>query len=104
MSSITLVPIPIQVPGVTLTANKFHYGVTLLGSTDGINAVFTLPNSWKYVYNLGITIRVMVNGALQSPSAFTATELGGLGTGYNAVTFNTPPASSTTITADFVAV
>lgn len=98
---VTLTPLPLQLVGAAISASALRYNVGLVGVVDGVNKVFSLPSSAKYVNNLGATVQIMLSGVKQL-SGVTPTELGGLGTGFNAVTLTTAPTVGTTVTADYV--
>lgn len=78
-----------------------RYNYTLVGTIDGVNQDFkTDPH--KFTQETGDQIRVFLNGQrLVIVDDYTVSESGGVGTGYDTVTFVEPPRQLDHVTADF---
>jgi hypothetical protein len=78
-----------------------RFGVELLGTRDGSNRVFTTPE--KFVVN---TICVHINGVRKREAAdcdYTVSEGGGVGAGYDTITFTAvAPWTDENVIADFI--
>ena len=88
----------------TLAASQIREQVLLLGVKNGINTVFTTPES--YLNTPSIVIRVYFNGVRQRSGAgndFLVSESGGPGMGFNTITMSTAPRSVDQLTADYYA-
>lgn len=60
--------------------------ITPIGVIDGVNQVFSTPE--KFVQTVPLTIRVYRNGQRQTLDGdYTVSESGGIGTGYDTITF-----------------
>jgi hypothetical protein len=99
MSTVQLTPVPIVFP-TTITPAQFNYDVPLTGTVDGVNTTFTTPT--QYLHGLGIQIQVFVGGMKVASNAFTPTESGGAGTGYDTIVFTVAPTVGFSVTADFI--
>jgi hypothetical protein len=80
-------------------------GVSLLGSVDGVNTVFTTPDKFTHdgvsdemVYLRGLRLR---SGA---GNDYTVSESGGAGTGYDTITFASAPRSGDNLFIDYFSV
>lgn len=78
----------------------------LVGAINGVNQVFTLPNSEKaLVVDPGVKIKVYYNGQRfheGGANDFSSSESGGAGTGFDTVTFNfVTPIAGDIVTADY---
>jgi hypothetical protein len=87
-----------------IARDRFRWNIDLLGVKNGVNNVFTTPEDFEQVGNLVISIywngrRLKLNGD------YTVAESGGVGTGYDQVTFlfSKSPVSSSILTADYIA-
>lgn len=72
-----------------VTVDDFREYVTLLGTKDGSNLTFTLPDKALHAPPK-LHVKVFRNGVLQRPGAtedYTLSESGGSGTGYDTITF-----------------
>jgi hypothetical protein len=76
----------------------------LIGVKDGFNTSFQTPQNFVQVDE--IVIRVYRNGqrlSLGASKDYTVSESGGVGTGYDTVTFNgSPPLDYEILTADYI--
>lgn len=82
-----------------LTVDEVKYEQDLIGTKDGSNRIFTTPD-----YFLPDTIRVYRNGDRQDDGDYVLSESGGVGTGYDTITFGpeNPPLSNEKLFADYV--
>lgn len=75
----------------------------LVGTINGVNTVFVLPGGAKT--NIAADIRPLLNGARLNEGVgndFVASESGGLGTGFDTVTFLLPPKVGDILIVDFI--
>ena len=84
----------------------FKQGVNLIGIKDGINKVFTTPDYFLSgnVENNVFKITIRHNGIVQEQGIdFVVSESGGLGSGFDTITFVTfSPASDSTLLANYI--
>lgn len=75
--------------------------VSLLGTKNGINTIFTLP-SGTFLYSTDFKIAVYRNGVRQKfTSNYLISESGGPGTGYDTIIFIEPPESDEELIIDY---
>ena len=91
---------------VAVPKSKFRYNVELIGVKNGSNTNFTTPE--KFVQLGNIVIEVFRNGAgplkLGATDDYTVSESGGVGTGYDTITYNGPaPLSWEYLSANYIA-
>jgi hypothetical protein len=83
---------------------KFRWNKDLVGTKDGVNVAFNTPD--VFVQSGSVLIRVYRNGQrlrLGASNDYTVSESGGVGTGYDTVTFNGPaPLLYEELTADYL--
>lgn len=95
---------PVQAGSGNVRLEDFRWGVDLLGVKDGVNNVFTTPSNFIQLSN--VVINVFWNGRkLKIGNDYTVSESGGVGTGYDTVTFlfPKPPVATSELTADYIA-
>lgn len=88
----------------TAGLTRFRWDVALLGVKNGVNSIFTTPE--KFIQSGNFKVLVYWNGRrLRETNDYTVSESGGVGTGFDTVTFlfAKPPVSSSVLTADYIA-
>jgi hypothetical protein len=86
-----------------IPANKFRFGVVLSGAVNGVNFVFTAPESWRQSPP-NFAICVYYNGQrLLLADDYVVSESGGPGTGYDTVSTVVVPKPGDKIWADYIA-
>lgn len=77
----------------------------LVGTKDGVNTSYIVPDT-SFIQSGEIVIRVYRNGRRMTIGAsndYTVSESGGVGTGYDTITFNGPaPLSYEVLAADYM--
>lgn len=91
------------VPGIS----RHRQFVELSGVQDGVNQVFTLPEVAVHNMPNGLQVKVYLNGLLLRPGStrdYEVSESGGVGTGYDTVTFlnGLAPKARDSLWADYV--
>lgn len=91
------------VPGIS----RHRQFVELAGVQDGVNQVFTLPEVAVHNMPNGLQVKVYLNGLLLRPGStrdYEVSESGGVGTGYDTVTFlnGLAPKARDSLWADYV--
>lgn len=90
-----------------LLLNRMRWNKDLVGAKDGVNQDFAVPGGEKFIQSGEIIIRVYRNGVRQNfgaDSDYTVSESGGVGTGYDTITFTGPaPLAYEELTADYMA-
>ena len=102
MTTEVLTPTPLNFYAQTMVLSRLCIGKNLVGTVDGSNKEFLLPDSHKFVQDGDLTILVYLGGVRQDHSLFAVSESGGAGTGYDTVTFVAAPSPATIIIADYV--
>lgn len=76
-----------------VAAERYRVGQSLIGVKDGVNSLFMTPGLERFVHNLPfLDISVYLNGSrLQLLSDYLVVELGGAGTGFDAIELLGPP-------------
>lgn len=84
--------------------NRMRWNKDLLGTKNGVNMVFTTPDD--FIQDGEIVIRVYMNGVrlrLGSANDYEVSESGGVGTGYDTITFTgVAPTVGDELTADYM--
>ena len=93
-------------PGL-LAIPQHRQFVELSGVQDGANQVFTLPEVAIHSTSQGLQVKVYLNGLLLRPGStrdYVVSESGGVGTGYDTITFlnDLAPKSRDSLWADYV--
>ena len=94
---------PVQAGSGNVRLEDFRWGIPLVGVKNGVNNVFTTPEN--FVQSVNVIIRVYWNGRrLKLNDDYTVSESGGIGTGYDTVTFlfPKPPVATSELTADYI--
>jgi hypothetical protein len=88
-----------------LSSARFRTGVDLVGSKNGTNLTFTVPDGDKFTHNLPfMTIQVYFNGQrLKLIDDFVINESSGPGSGYDTVILEIAPRISDKLSVDYVA-
>jgi hypothetical protein len=84
----------------------FRWNQELIGLKNGSNLIFTTPE--KFVQDSTVVVQVYRNGKgplnLGASNDYTVSESGGVGTGFDTITFNGPaPLSNEYLSADYIA-
>jgi hypothetical protein len=86
--------------------NRMRWNKDLVGIKNGINPSFLIPDGDKFLQSGENVVRVYRNGLRQNFGAgsdYTVSESGGVGTGYDTITFNgTAPLAYEELTADYM--
>ena len=87
-----------------IAISRFRTGQLLVGVIDGTRVSFFLPGSDKFVHDLPhLTVSVYLNGMRQLMGQdYTISESGGVGSGYDTVTFIEAPRSGDVLLVDYV--
>lgn len=97
-------PVADGVKAAATLLGRFRWNKDLVGVKDGVNKVFTVPDPF-FVQSGEIVIRVDMNGQrlrLGAANDYTVSESGGVGTGYDTVTFVVAPKAYENPTADYL--
>lgn len=88
-----------------LSSARFRTGQDLVGSKNGLNLVFTVPDGDKFTHNLPfLTIHVFFNGQrLKLIDDYVINESGGPGSGYDTVILEVAPRLADKVWVDYVA-
>lgn len=93
-------PGPQGLPGVGIPLADLKHYQDLDGTKNGVNTIFTLPGG---DIALLPTLLVYVNGQqIDPPSCWAASESGGVGTGYDTITFTFPLVSTDEAWASYI--
>ena len=87
-----------------ITTNRWRTSQKLVGAKDGLNMTYLLPSGDLFVHNLPqLTLELYFNGQrLNLLDDYTISESGGVGTGYDTVTFlYIAPLSFDDVSADY---
>lgn len=86
--------------------NRMRWDKDLVGVKNGANQDFTIPGGEKFLQVGELVIRVYRNGLrmrLGSSNDYVVSESGGMGTGYDTITFTGPaPLDYENLTADYM--
>jgi hypothetical protein len=87
-----------------LSRAQFRLGQDLVGSRNGSNLVFTVPDGDKFTHNLPfLTIQVYFNGQrLKLIDDFVINESDGPGSGYDTVILEIAPRTADKLSVDYV--
>lgn len=89
-----------------LLINRFRWDKDLVGTKDGANQIFIVPDGEKFLQSGNNVIRVYRNGLRLKfgvGNDYTVSESGGAGTGYDTITFAGPaPLAYEELTADYL--
>lgn len=88
-----------------LSSARFRTGLDLVGSRNGANLVFTVPDGDKFTHNLPfLTIQIYFNGQrLRLIDDYVINESGGPGSGYDTVILEIAPRATDKLAVDYVA-
>ncbi len=87
----------------TIPASKFRFGVAVVGTINGVNAVFVTPEDFRHDPPRA-TLSLYFNGQrLFVGDDFSVSESGGPGTGYDTITTLFAPVPGDKLWADYFA-